>query len=108
MEIFLTFRADRTLLALAARLIDIGQQIIQKENQIMSTLQDDVDAIAAQTTAIDSLVVFIQGLKDQIAALPNLTAAQQAQIDDIFAGVTKNSAAITAAMSANVPLVIVP
>ena len=103
MEIFLTIRADRTLLALAARVIDIGQQIIQKENQIMATLQEDVDAIEAQTTAIGSLTTFIQGLKDQIAALPSLTPAQQAQIDGIFSGVTANTAAISAAMTANVP-----
>jgi hypothetical protein len=31
LEFFLTVRADRTLLALLARLIDIGQQIIKKD-----------------------------------------------------------------------------
>lgn len=91
------------MLALASRLIEIGQQIISKENQIMATLQDDVDAIAAETTAIGSLTVFIQGLEDKIGALPGLTADQQAQIDSIFDGVTKNAASITAAMAIGVP-----
>jgi hypothetical protein len=103
MEIFLTIRADKTLLALAAQLIDIGQQIIRKEDQIMSTLQDDVDAIAAETTAIGGLTSFIKSLQDQITATPGLTAAQQGQIDTIFNSVTANTTAITAAMAINVP-----
>jgi transposase len=103
LEIFVTIRADQTLLALASRLIDIGQQIIEKENQIMATLQQDVDAIAAETTAVGSLTTFIQGLEAQIAAMPGLSSDQQAQIDSIFDGVTKNAAAINAAMAINVP-----
>ena len=104
MEIFVTIRADQTLLALAARLlIDIGQQIISKENLIMATLQDDIDAIAAETTAIGSLTTLVQALEDKIAALPGLTSDQQVQIDSIFDGVTKNAAAINAAMAINVP-----
>ena len=103
MEFFLTIRADQPLLALASRLIDIGQQIIKKEDQIMSTLQDVVDEVTAETTMIGGLATFIQGLEAQIAALPGLTAAQQAQIDAIFANVGANTAAITAAMAINVP-----
>ena len=103
MEVFLTIRADTTLLALIARLIDIGQQIIKKEDQIMATLQQDVDAIAAETTAIGGLTAFIQGLEDRVAALPGLTSDQQAQIDAIFDSVTKNAATIAAAMAISVP-----
>lgn len=68
----------------------------------MATLQQDVDAIAAETTAIASLTTFVQGLETQIAALPGLTATQQTQIDAIFDGVTKNAASITAALTMNV------
>lgn len=67
----------------------------------MNTLDDDIAAIAAQTTAIGSLTTFIMGLQTQIAAL-GLTPAEQAKVDSIFSGVTTNTAAIVAAMAANV------
>jgi hypothetical protein len=102
MEIFLTIRADNTLLALAAKLIGIGQQIITKEDKIMSTLQESVDAIAAETTSLGSLIALISSLQAQVAAT-GLTSDQQAQVDTIFANATKNAAAITAAMAINVP-----
>jgi len=35
---------------------------------IVSTLQDDIAAIAAQTTAVDSLTVFVKALQDKILA----------------------------------------
>lgn len=84
-------------------LASLSASLTQKVNTIMSTLDDDIAAIAAQTTAVDSLATFIQGLQAQIAALPGLTAAQQAQVDAIFASVSANTAAITSAMAANVP-----
>ena len=69
----------------------------------MASIQDIVDEVTAETTAIGGLTAFIQGLQAQIAALPGLTAAQQAQIDGIFASVGSNTAAIAAAMATNVP-----
>jgi hypothetical protein len=81
----------------------LSASLTQKVNTIMSTLDDDIAAIAAQTTAVGSLATFIQGLQAQIAALPGLTAAQQAQIDAIFTSVSANTSAITSAMAANVP-----
>ena len=73
---------------------------------IMATLDDDVAAISAQTTVIASLGAFIQSLKDQITGggVTGLTPAQQAQIDDIFANVTANNAAIAAALTTNTPV----
>ena len=72
----------------------------------MATLDDDVAAISAQTTVIASLGAFIQSLKDQITGggVTGLTPAQQAQIDDIFANVTANNAAIAAALTTNTPV----
>jgi hypothetical protein len=100
-EVFLTIRVDATLLAVLTQLVNVGQQILAKETLLMSTLDDDIAAIAAQTTAVASLTTFIQGLQAQIAAL-GLTPAQQAQVDAIFTNVTANTAAISAAMVANV------
>lgn len=69
----------------------------------MATLQDDIDAIAAQTTAVDSVAAFVHGLQDQIANISGITPAMQAQIDDIFTKVTANTGTIAAAMQINVP-----
>ena len=71
----------------------------------MATLQQIVDEVAVQTTTVASLTTFVQGLEAQIAALPGLTTAQQAQIDTIFADVGANTASVAAAMVANVPVV---
>lgn len=75
--------------------------IIKQGTQIMSTLDNDTAAIEAQTTVVAGLATFVQGLKDQIAALPGLTAAQQRQIDQIFTDVTANNVSIANAMVAN-------
>ena len=76
-----------------------------KVDKIMATLQQIVDEVAAQTTTVASLSTFIKGLEDQLSALPGLTAAQQAQIDTIFANVDANTKSVAAAMVANVPVV---
>lgn len=107
MEIFHTLRADPTLLARLDRLMEIGQQIIQKENQMAHTLQELVDAVAAETTDIGSLKTFIQGLQDQISGI-GLSADQQAKVDKIFDNVATNDAAVVAAMAINVQVIPVP
>lgn len=72
----------------------------------MSTLQEVVDEVAREATAISSLVAFVQGLQDQIAhAVPSLTSEQQGQINMVFAAVHANKDAIAAAMAMNVPAV---
>jgi len=101
--IIITIRADATLLAAAAKLISIGQQILNREATIMSTLQNVVDDVAAETTSIGSLSTFIQGLQDQIKALPGITPPMQSQIDGLFASVEANKASISAAMLIGVP-----
>ena len=79
------------------RLISQLSQVSDKETQLMSTLDDDIAAVAAQTTAVGGLATFISSLENQIKAL-GITPAQQAQIDAIFANVTANNAAIAAAL----------
>ncbi len=69
----------------------------------MATLEDVVAKVAQETTDIGSLKVFMQGLKDQIAAIPGVTPAMQAQIDAVFAAVSANDKAVVDAMAANVP-----
>jgi len=104
MEIFLTLRADKTLLALADRILNVGRQILEKENQIMATLQEAVNAIAEETTADASIITLLTQLHDLVVAgTTGLTAEQQAKIDTIFSGAKANVASITAAVAANVP-----
>src|ERR1019366_3442380 len=85
-------------------LASLLSQISTKETALMSTLDEDIVAVAAQTTAIGSLTTFIAGLETKIADLPGMTAAQQSQIDAIFAGVNANNKAIADAMVVNVPV----
>ncbi len=102
-DIPITINFDPEVLVRIDTLVGLLQQTIQKENAIMSTLDDIVTAVAAQTTMIGSLQTFVQGLEDQIKALPGLTPAMQAKIDTIFAGVDANEKAIANAMVVNVP-----
>lgn len=103
MELFLTIRADPKLLGRIDALLAIAQQISEKEDIIMATLQDLVDDMATETTAIGSVAVLIQGLRDQIAHLPGITPAMQAQIDGLFSSIEANKSSLAAAMAINVP-----
>jgi len=91
---------DPVMLGRIDRVIDLLTQAINKENIIMATLDDIIAKVSQETTDIGSLQVFVQGLEDQIKALPGITPAQQAQIDVIFADVDKNDVAIVNAMKA--------
>src|ERR1019366_1916241 len=50
-------------------LASLLSQISTKETALMSTLDEDIVAVAAQTTAIGSLTTFIAGLETKIADL---------------------------------------
>ena len=97
----LTIELGPATLNVVERLISQLSQLSDKETELMSTLDDDIAAVAAQTTAVGSLTTFITSLEDQIKAL-GITPAQQAQIDAIFANVTANTTAISAALVQNV------
>ena len=81
-----------------------NQETAAKQRIIeMATMAELVTKIAEETTLVAGLKTFVQGLRDQIAALPNITPAMQAEIDSAFASVAANSAAIANAMVANTP-----
>lgn len=83
------------------------EALLTQGNQIMATLDDDVAAIAQQTTLVASVKTFVEGLQAQLAALPGLTADQQAKIDTIFDQVNANNA-VASAIVANTPAANVP
>lgn len=71
----------------------------------MATLDEVLATVTAEDTAIDSLVALVEGLKAQLDAVLSgeLTPAQQAKVDAIFAAVTDNPDRIQAAIDANTP-----
>lgn len=72
----------------------------------MATLDEVLAEVAKETTDIGSLTTFIQGLEQQIKdALSGVTLPPdvQTKVDQVFANVTNNDAAIVAAMASNVP-----
>jgi hypothetical protein len=73
---------------------------------LMATLDEVVAKIEEETTLVGGLQKFVQGLKDQIGALPSMTPAMQAQIDHVFTSVSANSKSIADAMVANTPTVV--
>lgn len=93
--------------AVIARL-DRILEILTEDEVIMTSIDDSIAKIAAdmtaQTTIVDSLKPFIQGLFAQIVTtVPQLTAEQMKALSDIQAAIEKNSANISDAMVSNVP-----
>ena len=81
-------------------------RVIGREIEIMASLQDDLDAITAQSTRLDSLNTFVSGLEQQLKdALSgaNLSPENQAKVDAIFDAVHANDAKIDTALNSNVP-----
>lgn len=67
----------------------------------------DVDAleaaVAAQTTTEDSLMIFIQNLKDQLSVELANDPAAQAKVDAMLQAILDNNSRMVAAMQTNVP-----
>jgi uncharacterized protein YoxC len=76
--------------------------ILANLEKIMATLQEVLDDVTAESTAIDSVAALIQGLRDQINSA-GLSPADQAKVDAIFTAAESNKAKIAAALAANVP-----
>jgi hypothetical protein len=78
-------------------------KIIQtKETTIMATLTDVQDAVTAETTVEQSVILLLQGLSTQLAAA--LAANDPAAIQAIVDSINANSAALSAAVTANTPV----
>jgi molybdopterin-guanine dinucleotide biosynthesis protein A len=85
------------------RVEDKIDSVLQKETQMANTLDSVLADVQTETTLIGSLSTLTSGLKAQLDAVlaGNLTAAQQAQVDAIFAAVESNKQAVTDAITAN-------
>jgi len=60
-------------------------------------------AVASQTTVEDSLLVFLQGLKDQLNAELAGNTAAQAKVASLMDQVIANNTKMSAAVEQNVP-----
>lgn len=60
-------------------------------------------AVTQQTTTEDSLLTFLQGLKDQLNAELAGNADAQAKVNAVMQAVINNNDKMSAAMQANVP-----
>jgi hypothetical protein len=90
----------------AVELREMVRLVLNKENIIMSNLDDDLAEVTAQGTRLDSINTLIVTLNQRIAdALSGTTLppAVQAKVDAVFAGLQANGAKIDTALNANVP-----
>lgn len=78
--------------------------ILQKETQIVATLDDILTDVTDEGTQIDSLATLMGGLQQQLTdALAGTSPAVQAKVDAIFAAVDANKAKIVSAINTNTP-----
>ena len=96
-------RIEKTLNRIEGRM-----WLIQKGIKQMSrTLDELLTTVAAETTVVDSVVELVKGLRDQIAALPDMTPELQAKVDSMFDAVTADTAKLAASVTVNTPSAVV-
>ncbi len=87
-------------------LSDRLDSLTRKVDAMAKTLQEVLDAVAAEDTKIDGIIALVGGLKQQLAdALSGTTLPPdvQAKVDALFDKATASAGKIDAALSANVP-----
>lgn len=94
-----------TLCAKLDKIIELLQAINQEGVIMAHTLDEVLQTVTDESTVADSLVALVSGLKTQLDSVlaGNLTPAQQAQVDSIFAAATSNKDKLEAAVVANSP-----
>jgi capsule polysaccharide export protein KpsE/RkpR len=86
--------------------VAVVKEIRDKLEKIMTSLQDVLDAVTAESTKVDGIVALVASIKQQLAdALSGTTLppAVQAKVDAVFAGLTANATKLDTALQANVP-----
>lgn len=79
-------------------------EILSNQETMMATLDQILQDVTDESTAIDSISTLIAGLKQQLAdALANtsLPPDVQAKIDAVFSAAESNKAKLAAALAAN-------
>ena len=90
---------ERTLAQINQRLDNLNQMA----GDIMSTVQEALDAVTAQSGKVDSLITLVQELHDAATKIPpaGLTPEQQSGIDKIVEMSNLESTKVQAAIDAN-------
>lgn len=95
------FHLDSGTSGLLTQINDRLGQILQKDDQIMATIDDLKAAVAAETSVEQSVIALLgnlaQQLKDAIAA------NDPAALDAVVASVEANTKALSDAVAANTP-----
>jgi hypothetical protein len=102
-------KQDRQFSRLIERLdtiIKLLQTTIQKENTLMATIQDLATEVASETTIDNSIVTLLDGIAAQLAAAQ--ASGDPAAIQTVLTSLQSNAAILTAAITANTPVVVVP
>lgn len=92
--------------SLRAHLDDRQTHQNERLDKIMATLDETLALVTAEGTKDDSIIVLMNGIKDQLATALGgaLSPDAQAKVDAIFAQATANSSKIQAAIDANTPV----
>lgn len=76
--------------------------ILNKENTLMATLQNVVDAINAESTVDDSIIALLDGIVAELKFAQNSAGGiDPASLDAILTGIQANTTKIQAAITAN-------
>lgn len=100
----LVFKGLREQLNRIERKLDL---LIKKENQMNETTTEILAAVEQETTLEQSAITLLNSLQTQLqAALANTTIdpADQANLNTIFADLSANATALSAAITANTPV----
>lgn len=76
--------------------------LLKQGESLMATVDQIIAEVKAQTTQLDNLNTFVEGLQKQIKDL-QLNQADQAKIDALFAAVKQNDQKIADAFTENTP-----
>lgn len=79
---------------------------LEGKEEIMATLDEILEVVAAEGTKLDSLNVLVDGIRQQLAdvlAGVTLPPGVQAQIDQVFTNIQANVAKVDEAIAENTP-----
>jgi ABC-type transporter Mla subunit MlaD len=84
------------------KIIRLLDKQIHKENSLMATIQNVVDAVTAQSTVDDSIVVLLNGIVQQLKDAQ--ASGDPAALDAVVSSIQSNTKKISDAVTANTPV----
>ena len=88
-----------------SEILVLVRRIAQQQEGMMATLDEVLASVTAEDAVDDSIIALLVGIKAQLDAVlaGNLTAAQQAKVDEIFSKVEASKVKVENAILANTP-----